>query len=68
MTKEVFKDFENGLTVGDLKKLLESYPDDLKITYSNFVLTANAVYEGTHDVYDHLSGKKKGEKDCLIIN
>lgn len=59
-----------GLTVGELKKILENYPDEMKITVRTLTehFPANTVKEGEYNLYPlGCDGIPQGKEKCLRI-
>ena len=72
MNKRIFEDYSStgGLTVGDLKKILVNYSDDMKITVRTLTehFPASVVEEGEYKLYPlGCNGISSGKNVCLKI-
>jgi len=69
MNKTLLENYD-GITVGQLKKILENYPDNMKITVRTLTehFPAKFIEEGTYNIYPTgCNGVAKSKEKCLRI-
>jgi len=70
VNKTLFENYREGLTVGELKKLLVGIPDDLPVCVNllGSYFPANQVRHGQYKLYPHgCDGVAQGEAECIKI-
>jgi hypothetical protein len=70
MSKKLFENYRDGLSVGELKKILENYPDDMAVCTSILgeYFPSKRVTIGKYKIYPiGCDGVPSGEKECIKI-